>query len=341
MRTSRRGMIPRKSHGGRSLSDVISWRAILLLPVFCLQQPSLAHNGQVTLAYPVAGIEIDGDLSDWPASVALLRIIVPGQQEAPGTSPAEFRIGYNSADNSILIAIELFDDGSRGGALRWSFANGNGELTPLSWTDESGLASSRVNRVGASQGTPEVVATIDLSNLGPAAAGQSVAVSQLPTPSASILLSRPRLSAQLAWDVDRDIEVDIAVFARRVATDLAAHGIDVGDSGEGQLRVDLAIDLRSVRVVGGLTFAFVDVSVAVADGQTSLSQIQAPRLKGAGATATEAVRAAFQNSSEYLHEAAAEARRRLLIPPPPHPQGGRLSAESRRLTTRVNRRTTP
>ena len=37
---------------------------VLLLWGVCL--PVAAHNGRVALAYPVDGITVDGDLSDWP-----------------------------------------------------------------------------------------------------------------------------------------------------------------------------------------------------------------------------------------------------------------------------------
>ena len=144
----------------------------------------------------------------------------------------------------------------------------------------------------------------------------------------------------LAWEVDGDIDVDIAACARSVARDLAAHGIDVVTSGESQLRVDLAVDVRNLNTVGTLTFAFLDLSVHVWNDAGSLSRIHALGLKGAGPTTAEAVRAAFLKSTDHLHEAAADARRRLLIPSP-HPNGGQLSAPSHELTSRVNRRTEP
>jgi hypothetical protein len=224
--------------------------------------------------------------------------------------------------------------GSFGGLpVRWSFARGEGELTPLTWTEKNGHATTRVSRVGAAQGEPLIVASIDLAALGLDALA-------LPDPSVVIVLPRPILTAQLAWDVDRDIDVDIASFASLVASELAVHGIDVSESGDGQLRVDLAVDLRKIQIFGGITFAFIDLFVRFSDSRSTLSRAHAPGLKGAGVNGAEAVRAAFQHASEYLHEAAAEARRRH-VTPVAHTPVGTLPADGRQLTTRVNRRTEP
>ncbi len=50
--------------------------SILLLMISSL--PALAHNGAVALAYPIDGIIIDGDLSDWSDDMRRYPITIIG-----------------------------------------------------------------------------------------------------------------------------------------------------------------------------------------------------------------------------------------------------------------------
>ena len=49
--------------------------------VFCLSLfygcPVEAHNGKVALGFPVEGIVVDGDLSDWPEEMRRYPILLP------------------------------------------------------------------------------------------------------------------------------------------------------------------------------------------------------------------------------------------------------------------------
>lgn len=89
----------------------IAFLSLLVLPL-----PSSAHNGQVTLAAPVTGIAIDGDLSDWPAAIE--RIPLTYEAYPPSeTDRAWFRVGYERTSETIrkacaedLSADALIDD---------------------------------------------------------------------------------------------------------------------------------------------------------------------------------------------------------------------------------------
>ncbi len=82
--------------------------ALLLL----LAGPASADNGEVAFAYPAAGIEIDGDLSDWPESARpypIERI----QGNAPNGSTdfdADFRAAYDAEKKLLFVAVEVRDD---------------------------------------------------------------------------------------------------------------------------------------------------------------------------------------------------------------------------------------
>ena len=84
-------------------------------------QPASAHNGWVALAYPMPAIEVDGDLSDWPADATVYPIRqntdAYGATDLSGTdletsadfSP-EFMVGYNLQEQLIYVAVRARDD---------------------------------------------------------------------------------------------------------------------------------------------------------------------------------------------------------------------------------------
>lgn len=81
--------------------------------VAALAGPGPAHNGSVAVAYPIRGISVDGDLSDWPAS----RERYPVDRALVGPSPSDttdfrgwFRVAYDQEENSLYLAIEVDDD---------------------------------------------------------------------------------------------------------------------------------------------------------------------------------------------------------------------------------------
>lgn len=71
-----------------------------------------AHNGAIALAYPVVGISLDGDLADWPADWTTYPIALAEHGDAPDGPEdlsALFRVGYDSTNNSLYIAVEVTD----------------------------------------------------------------------------------------------------------------------------------------------------------------------------------------------------------------------------------------
>lgn len=88
----------------------ILWAA--LLAALLLLAPSNVQCGSgVALAYPVEGIRIDGDLSDWPAALPRYPIAIAafGRPRNAQECSAEFRLGYNENENALYVAIDVQD----------------------------------------------------------------------------------------------------------------------------------------------------------------------------------------------------------------------------------------
>ena len=86
---------------------------VALLLLTALSCPSDAHNGSLALAYPVDGITVDGDLSDWPVEMTAY----PLTHLEYGVRPrhardfrATFRLGYHAGEGSLYIAVEVWDE---------------------------------------------------------------------------------------------------------------------------------------------------------------------------------------------------------------------------------------
>ncbi len=68
-----------------------------------------ADNGSIAYAYPISGIEIDGDLSDWPNGLTEYPIDRDFTGD-PSDFRATFRVGYHVAEQSIYVAVKVMDD---------------------------------------------------------------------------------------------------------------------------------------------------------------------------------------------------------------------------------------
>ena len=53
--------------------DSVIWIGWVLL---CFSTQAAAHNGAMAIAVPVAGIEVDGDLSDWPEGMRWYPVVM-------------------------------------------------------------------------------------------------------------------------------------------------------------------------------------------------------------------------------------------------------------------------
>ena len=89
------------------------WIPALLLSLAVF--PAAAHNGRAALAYPLADIAIDGDLSDWPEGMVRHPIELTELGDLPrdrADFQAAFRIGYSAAENALYLAVEVEDESS-------------------------------------------------------------------------------------------------------------------------------------------------------------------------------------------------------------------------------------
>lgn len=81
--------------------------------LFLLSGPIDAHNGDICYALPIADISIDGDLSDWPSDAKTYPIANYLFGFKPSTDKdlnASMRIGYNLANQSLYVGVEVVDD---------------------------------------------------------------------------------------------------------------------------------------------------------------------------------------------------------------------------------------
>lgn len=104
------GALMRLRHrGGRILSacGICVLVAALFPPCLVRGDPGLA------LGYPVSGIQIDGDLSDWPEHLPRYPINFRCLGEPPADPQdcsAEFRVGYSEVENALYVALEVQDE---------------------------------------------------------------------------------------------------------------------------------------------------------------------------------------------------------------------------------------
>ncbi len=137
---------------------------------------------------------------------------------------------------------------AQGLPVRWSFATGSGELTPVTWTDDHGRASTRIRQLDASADDPTIVAIVDLNAFSQTAPTSQVSAAEhLPTPRTVVVLSRPRITAQLRWDIRPAIGGAAADFLAVAVAELAACGIDIVTGEDGQVQLELNVSVRRRR----------------------------------------------------------------------------------------------
>lgn len=81
----------------------------------CIYSCTVLHadNGMIAHSYPVTGITIDGDFSDWPKATKSIPInnkLLGGTFENSSDFSATFRSGYDLKANALYIALEITDD---------------------------------------------------------------------------------------------------------------------------------------------------------------------------------------------------------------------------------------
>jgi len=118
-------------------------RLLVFLSVFLLPCSALAHNGAVALAFPVEGIVVDGDFSDWPEELPRYPIThteagVPPRN--PEDLSASFQIGYNTAEKALYVAVDVVDESvfiDSSQARNWNTEDGCEVYIGLDHADEA------------------------------------------------------------------------------------------------------------------------------------------------------------------------------------------------------------
>ena len=85
---------------------------VWIILVLCLPSSVQAHNGAVAIAVPVKGIEVDGDLADWPEGMRRYPIVWENEGRSKGEEDFSgwFRIGFIAEENSLYVAVEMRDE---------------------------------------------------------------------------------------------------------------------------------------------------------------------------------------------------------------------------------------
>ena len=109
---------------------------------------------------------------------------------------------------------------------------------------------------------------------------------------------------------------------------LAANGVDVvAASDTASMTISVSLRVSPSSDTGGVCFTFIDVDLVVTDGGDPIHATTATRIRGAGLTCEEALRAALHTPGTRLREATACGRRvRVHVAPRRQvPSGGKTS----------------
>lgn len=97
----------------------MSFKSSALISLCLYSQLAFSQNQapnpyeQIAYAYPLTGITIDGDLSDWPAQLPVhpLKGKLWGvDPNSPEDLSASFQTGYSPAENALYLAVTITDD---------------------------------------------------------------------------------------------------------------------------------------------------------------------------------------------------------------------------------------
>ncbi len=92
--------------------DKLAICSLIILLQVSMTIPLIAHNGAIAYAYPIEGISVDGDFSDWPQGLKRYSMEFVGvgvNATNPEDLSANFRIGFQKHTSTIFIAIEIKD----------------------------------------------------------------------------------------------------------------------------------------------------------------------------------------------------------------------------------------
>ena len=112
------------------LSIVRHLVSLFVISILLGLSPAYCQNGSVGVAYPVTGINIDGDLSDWPKNAAMYpiaRVEYGDKLTGKDDLNAKFRVAYVAAEHALYVAVEVSDDSivlDGPGVARWDAQDG-------------------------------------------------------------------------------------------------------------------------------------------------------------------------------------------------------------------------
>ena len=78
-----------------------------------LSHYSLATNGSIAYIYPISGITVDGNLSDWPNDIRLYQMETThygGGLKSPEDGNATWRAGYDASTGHLYVGVTMIDD---------------------------------------------------------------------------------------------------------------------------------------------------------------------------------------------------------------------------------------
>ena len=174
----------------------------LILLAFGLPQEAGATPEKIALGYPVEGITVDGDLSDWPEDMIRYPVLFQeygDKLRGAGDFEGWMQVGYSQEENALYVAAHVLDDSivkGRPGEGSWDaqdggelylhrhrpgqqktpvqyFARGNGHgvhgpgqkenvQSVLAWKEDGYQFEWRVDITGSSDGTIELRPDLEL-----------------------------------------------------------------------------------------------------------------------------------------------------------------------------------
>ena len=110
--------------------DVRHLVSLFVISILLGSSPTYGQNGSVGVAYPATGINIDGDLSDWPKNATtypIARVEYGDKLAGKDDLNAKFRVAYIVAEHALYVAVEVSDDSivlDGPGVARWDAQDG-------------------------------------------------------------------------------------------------------------------------------------------------------------------------------------------------------------------------
>ena len=123
----------------------------------------------------------------------------------------------------------------------------------------------------------------------------------------TVQVERVRRRTHLTLSVDPVDSPELLVY---ITAHLAARGLDVvAATDTASLSIDVVLRVSPGTDTGGVCFVFVDVALMVTQNGERIYATTASRIRGAGLTRGEAVRAALRTPGARLREATIHGRR--------------------------------